>query len=179
MLRLTLTSLMLMAWLVTACALAGEAPTRETPPAPIATQPPASEPGPTPMPSPTSAIISDDQTPTPGNPSEYAPQPGDSALIRGEAFVEESGVLVLESFPPQFNLSLIGTVPTPCHQLRVAFAPPDAKHQIAVEVYTVINPDLLCMQVIAPFSATVSLEGYAVGPTYTVLVNGRVAGEFP
>lgn len=178
MLRLCLSGLMLMAWLLTACASVGEGLATETPLPPAATQRPPSEPSATPMPALTPTPISDGQTPVPGQLSEYAPQPGDSVLTRGNAFVEESGVLFLESFPPQFRLSLLGTVPTPCHELRVVFTPPDAKHQIAVDVYTVVNPDLLCMQVIAPFSATVSLEGYIVGPTYTVIVNGMVAGEF-
>ena len=169
----------LMVLLITACAALGEAPPTETLPPPVATQPLSSEftPTPTPMPSPTT--VPDTETPLPGNRSEYAPQPGDSALMLGEAFVEDSGILTLESFPPQFKLSLSGSLPTPCHQLRVAFSPPDAKHQIMVEVYTVVNPDLMCMQVLAPFSATVPLEGYAVGPTYSVIVNGAVVGEFP
>jgi hypothetical protein len=123
-------------------------------------------------------MTSSDETPLPSTAPAYAPQPGDSGLLRGEAFVDASSVLILESFPPQFKLSLAGSVPTPCHQLRVALAAPDAQHRILVEVYTVVDPDLMCTQVLAPFSATIALEGYAVGPTYRVVVNGAEVGEF-
>jgi hypothetical protein len=178
--RFCLLGLMLMVGLLTACASVGEAPVTETSPAPAATQTPAPRlvASPTVVPSLPPDMTSNDQTPAPGNPSEYAPQPGDDALLRGQAFVEESGVLTLESFPPQFKLNLTGSVPTPCHQLRIALAPPTAQSQILVEVYTVVNPDLLCTQVLAPFAATVALEGYPVGPTYTVMVNGAWVGEF-
>lgn len=174
--RTCLSSFMLMMLLITACGSVGVAPPTEALPSPAATQPPSLEPSasPTPMPS----LTSTPNTEAPPDLPDYAPRGSDKNLTRGEAFVEESGVLTLESFPPQFRLSLIGTLPTPCHQLRVALAPPDAQDQIVVEVYTVVDPDLMCMQVLAPFSATVPLEGYAVGPTYQVLVNGAPVGEF-
>ena len=173
-----LSGLGLMMLLVTACAPVGMAQPTETLPPPAATQPFPTEsaPPPTSMPAPTA--VPDTETPFPGQQSEYAPQAGDSALTLGEAFVEDSSVLILESFPPQFRLSLVGSLPTPCHELRVAFSPPDARQQIMVDVYSVVNPDLMCMQVLAPFSATVSLDGYVVGPTYSVIVNGDRVGEF-
>lgn len=180
MLRFGLSVLMLTTLLLTACASVGAAPATDTPLPPAATPLPTSLPdaSPTPMPSPSDDVISNDQTPPPGGLPDYAPQPGDSALVRGNAFVEESGLLQLESFPPPYQLSLSGALPTPCHQLRVAVAPPDAKHQILVDVYTVVNPNLACIQVLASFTANIPLNGYPVGPTYTVLVNGAVVGEF-
>jgi hypothetical protein len=83
----------------------------------------------------------------------------------------------MESFPPQFMLSLKGNLPTPCHQLRVNVNPPDADNKIMVDVYTVSNPDMICAQVLQPFSETIEL-GTFPGGHYSVCVNGQLAGEF-
>ncbi len=107
----------------------------------------------------------------------WAPQPGDDDLTRGPAYLDFTAVLLLESFPVQVQLQLEGTRPTPCHQLRVAVAPPDKRNQIVVEVYTLTDPGQACTQQLAPFTANVALGSYPAG-TYTVLVNGEPAAEF-
>jgi hypothetical protein len=76
----------------------------------------------------------------------------------------------------------VGSLPTPCHALRVAVAPPDADNHIAVDVYTVVDPNQICTQVLAELDETIPLgsfptETYPSG-TYTVIVNGETAGEF-
>jgi hypothetical protein len=60
---------------------------------------------------------------SPVNP--LAPQPGDTKLTRGNIFIQESGLLIRESFPPQISLSFSGDLPTPCHQVRAVINPPD------------------------------------------------------
>jgi hypothetical protein len=107
----------------------------------------------------------------------YAPQPGDSALIRGNVSIQEMDLLIRESFPPQIALTLKGELPTPCHQLRVQAEAPDADNRINVEVYSVVNPELVCIQVVEPFEANISLGTYPAGH-YSVWVNGEMAGEF-
>lgn len=116
-------------------------------------------------------------TPVPTSADPYAPQPGDDALQRGPAHVEDAGVLVLESYPPQFHLHVSGNLPDPCHELRIAIAGPDAASNIAVDVYTVVDPSLICIQVLKPFAANADLGTYPAGH-YTVTVNGEPAGEF-
>jgi hypothetical protein len=112
-------------------------------------------------------------------PSEdpYAPQAGDDALQRGRAFVEATDILVLESFPLQFQISLSGNLPTPCHELRIVVDQPDANNDIAVDVYSVVDPDMICMQVLKGFQASVNLGSFPSGH-YTVTVNGELSGEF-
>ena len=85
-------------------------------------------------------------------------------------------ILVMESFPPQYMLTLQGTLPTPCHQLRVEVAPPDDQNTIQVSAYSVVDPNAICTQVLSPFQASVPLQGQPSG-TYTVLVNGEEAGS--
>jgi hypothetical protein len=108
---------------------------------------------------------------------QYLPQNGDKLLEKGTFFAEEASLLVLESFPVQVNLLISGNLPTPCHQLRVSIAQPDAKNRIVIEVYTVVDPNVICIQVLKPIEATFPL-GTFPGGHYSVWVNGTLAGEF-
>jgi hypothetical protein len=107
----------------------------------------------------------------------YAPQQGDASLTRGEVFIQEKGLLVRESQPPQVSLAISGDLPTPCHQLRVQVHEPEKGNNIPIEVYSVFDPDMMCTQVLKPFTASVDL-GTFPGGHYSVLVNGEPAGEF-
>ena len=107
----------------------------------------------------------------------YAPKPGDATLQRGTVFPGESMLILRESFPVQVVLGLGGELPTPCHQLRVIVQPPDAENKILVEAYTVVNPELNCIQVLKPFQEMIEL-GTFPGGHYTVWVNGTLIGEF-
>lgn len=109
-------------------------------------------------------------------PAPWQPQTGDQSLQRGEAFVTGMDIRVMESFPPQFMLDLKGTLPTPCHQLRVEVALPDSQMKIQVSVYSVVDPNVICIQVLAPFDAAIPLQGQPTGE-YTVMVNGKTAGS--
>jgi hypothetical protein len=115
-------------------------------------------------------------TPLPLSDPPYEPQPGDDALTRGPAFVEATDILILESFPLQFQLSLSGNLPTPCNELRIVVDEPDANNIIAVEVYSVVDPNAICVQVLQPFQASVNLGSFPSGH-YTITVNGEVKGE--
>jgi hypothetical protein len=107
----------------------------------------------------------------------YAPQPADSSLTRGEVFVQEMGLLIRESYPPQISLSISGDLPTPCHQLRVQVNEPDANNRIDAEAYSVFDSNMMCTQVLKPFQASIDLGTFPSGH-YSVWVNGALAGEF-
>jgi hypothetical protein len=107
----------------------------------------------------------------------YEPQPADSALLRENIFIEEMGLLIRESYPPQIALSVSGNLPTPCHQLRATASQPDAENKISVDVYAVADPNMACVQVLSPFSETIELGSFPSGH-YSVWVNGELAGEF-
>lgn len=115
------------------------------------------------------------ETPAPLDP--YQPLESDAALQRGEAFIDSSEVLILESYPVQINLVLTGNLPTPCHQLRIAVNQPDEANRILVEVYSVADPEQVCIQILQPFETTYSLGSFPSG-SYTVLVNGEEVGQF-
>ncbi len=140
-------------------------------------QQPSPEPGTVP---PDMAVTSPPQDdPTTNEPMEnpLAPQPDDSKLTRGNVFIEESGLLIRESYPPQISLGLSGNLPTPCHQLRAEISDPNADNKIDVDVYTVVDPNLLCTQVLKPFQEYIDLGTFPSGH-YSVWVNDELAGEF-
>jgi len=112
----------------------------------------------------------------PASDQPWAPQAADAAWSRDQATIESKDVLTMESMPPQFSLTLKGNLPTPCHQLRVSVQAPDAENHIEVEVYSVIDPNLMCAQVLGSFETHVPLTGLSAGK-YIVLVNGEQAGE--
>lgn len=128
---------------------------------------------------PDTAVTSPPSNGTPQEPvaSPFAPQPGDDTLTRGPVFIQEMDLLIRESFPPQIALVLMGELPTPCHQLRVQVDKPDAENRVSVDVYSVVDPDLVCIQVLEPFEETINLGTYPTGH-YTVWINEELAGEF-
>ncbi len=116
--------------------------------------------------------------PAPGDAylSPMKPLPGDNQMIRGNVFIEGKDLLVLESFPPQFVLHLTGALPTPCHQLRAEVSEPDEQNIIKVDVYSITDPDQICIQVLEPFEKDIPLGSFTSGK-YSVLVNGEKVGE--
>lgn len=157
------------AWMLAACA----SPAQQGGPA-------ASPPTPTPEPPPMTSLPDEPVSSTPGdNPPPqtppYAPAPGDAQLQRANAFVDSAQIVVAESFPPQFFLRLAGSLPTPCHALRVAVSPP-AANRVDVDVYSLTDPDAVCAQVLEPFDASIRLGTFPAGK-YEVWVNGQPMGE--
>lgn len=110
-------------------------------------------------------------------PVQFEPRDSDAELERGEVYLDSADVLVMESFPVQIMLSLTGNTPTPCHQVRLLANPPDADNNIPIEVYSVFDPEQVCIQVLQPFVANLNLGSFPTG-SYTVLVNGEQIGEF-
>lgn len=104
------------------------------------------------------------------------PIPGDEKMIQGTVFIEGSDIITMESFPPQFAIAISGNLPTPCHQLRSKVSGPDDQNRISVEVFTLTNPDEMCIQVLKPFEAVIPLGNYPSGK-YTIWLNGKQVGE--
>lgn len=119
----------------------------------------------------------EDTLPAPSVDGSYLPLPQDENLARGTVELALSDLLTLESYPLQYNLHLKGTLPSPCHQLRIAVDSPDEHNQIQVDVYSVVDPQVMCAQVLQEFEVTVSLGSYPTG-SYSLQVNEKVIAEF-
>jgi hypothetical protein len=133
-----------------------------------------------PTPGPDTAVTSPPVDSMPTNEpvtNPYAPQPEDASRSRGNVYINEASLVIRESFPPQISLTLAGDLPAPFNQLRVEIDPPDAENKIFVDVYSVTDPNQVCVQVLKPFEASIDLGTFPSGH-YTVWVNGEMAGEF-
>jgi hypothetical protein len=108
---------------------------------------------------------------------DYIPSPADSALTRGEVFLDGTEIITMESYPLQFLLHFKGNLPTPCHSLRIAVSQPDSENKMNVDVYSVFDPNTICVQALAPFDVNFSIGSYAAGH-YFLYVNGTFIAEF-
>ena len=148
------------------------------------TQPlPATEPtnmGTSPIPPTNSGLekpLPPDMTPDVGSaPSPLNPVPGEDKMTRGQVFLDSVAIMVQESSPQQYEIRVGGSLPTPCHLLRASLSGPDAKHQIHVELYSLVKPGVVCAQVLQPFDSQIPLGRYQPGK-YTIWVNDKLAGE--
>ena len=109
--------------------------------------------------------------------SEYLPQREDGNLTQGNVFIDYSELSLMESDPIQVMLTLQGSLPSPCNQLRVIARAPDEQSQIQIDVYSVVDPDKACVQVLESFEANIGLGSFPTG-YYSVWVNGEMVGEF-
>jgi hypothetical protein len=169
----------LLALSVLVIALAACGPQATPPPAPVDPTPePAATPDAYPLPvDPQPAYPGPDEPISPGAyPSPLEPLPDEGSLNRGEVFIDEILILTMESFPPQFLLQVAGSLPTPCHHLRAEVSDPNAENRIDVEIYSLVDPDDVCIQVLESFQQGINLGSYPQG-NYTVFVNGEQAGE--
>lgn len=132
---------------------------------PATPQPPTEEPG---MDEPVSS-----DTPLP----PQTPSPVDLSQPRGMVYLASSELLTMESYPLQFSLALKGSLPTPCHELHIEMKPPDAQNKIAVGVYSTADPNMICVQALAPFEKNFPLGSFSAGH-YTLWVNGKQVAEF-
>lgn len=176
MFRKILIALFLIVFL-SACAQAGG------PPAPSDANVPADQPLATPYPGPNDPFSS-------GNPGAYPapavgsgaypdplnPQGEDVKTQRGNVFVDSTEILTMESFPPQFMLSIKGHLPTPCHELRYLVHEPDADNRINIEAFSVFNSEEICVPVLESFEENLNLGSFPAGE-YTVLLNGEQIGQ--
>ncbi len=124
-------------------------------------------------------VISSTEQPVtrPDLPPIYAPRPGDEQLERGEVYLDSVDLMAMESYPPQFSLLLKGNLPTPCHQLRVVYHEPDTQNRILLEVYSLADPQAVCVQMLQPFEQSIYLGSFPAGH-YTVWINGKQVSEF-
>ncbi len=100
------------------------------------------------------------------------PQPGDAQL--GVAPVDLTAFTAAGVSGGKVKLTLQGNLPTPCHRLRVSVERVEGTLQ--VKVYSVVNPQQTCAQVLQPFSVVVKAGPFPDGD-YRVLVNGRLVGK--
>jgi hypothetical protein len=104
--------------------------------------------------------------------------PGEENMKKAGVFIDSVEARILESFPPQVVLHIQGSLPTPCNKLRATLAEPDAQNNIQIELYSLVDPNTACIQVIQPFETNIPLGAFQEAGKYTVLINGEQKAEF-
>jgi hypothetical protein len=61
--------------------------------------------------------------------------------------------------------------------LRVVVTPPDKDSRIEVQVYSVTDPNTMCVEVLQPYEVNVPLGSFPAGH-YTILINDQKVAEF-
>jgi hypothetical protein len=120
-------------------------------------------------------------TPTPQSitpPTAYQPQPGDSKLQRAEAFPDTVQVDLSSNKGVLPVLSISGSLPTPCHQLRAIVSQPDSKNRINIKLYSLVNPEMMCAQVLKSFNLVIQLDQLKQPGEYIILVNNKEMTRF-
>ncbi|WP_292469658.1 hypothetical protein [Methanolobus sp.] len=116
---------------------------------------------------------------TPAIPENTTEIESNSEYVYGNAVVEQTDVLILESFPVQVHVSVTGYLPDGCTQLDeelIKFNNED--NSFTVNLTTRRPADELCTETIVPFQSTVILDVYGLEKgTYKVDVNG-IKGHF-
>lgn len=89
----------------------------------------------------------------------------------GPVFVDETELIVAESFPMQLFLVVRGTLPTPCHEARrEVVETSEGVFEVALHS---VNTGQDCIQVLEPIELNIRL-GTSEGGPIQVLVNGDV-----
>src|SRR5258706_6118121 len=109
----------------------------------------------------------------------YAPQAGDSAMMRNDIKVDSATLSLAKSQPPQVTLNFAYFQPTPCNQLRVEIAQPDSKNRIDITAYAVAEKDQPCalMALATPLQASLNLGSFPSGH-YSLWLNDVKVDEF-
>lgn len=129
-------------------------------------------------------VVTDPDEPVSIQPGEPPALPGDapvdlSGKVRGNVYINNIDIVIMESYPIQVALTIDGELSTPCNEFVSSVSDPNANNEIHIELYSVSDPDEICIQVLEPISVNVSIPmGEAPDGIYTIWVNGEKIGEF-
>jgi len=114
------------------------------------------------------ASLSDDPA---GGDETTTTRPTAPGAVRGPVYIDSVDLLQLESWPVQVRALVKGSLPTPCHRLAWDLSGPDAQGRITLDVYSTIDADAACIQVLEPFEQSIDVGSYTSG-SFVLVVNG-------
>jgi len=95
---------------------------------------------------------------------QVQPSPDDSKMKQGKVFIDQ---ITLQ----KGTLLIKGSLPTPCHKLRIELNDPMyANFTVSLSIYSLRDDSLICIQSLAPFQVNIPLKTIPDG-TYIVNVN--------
>jgi hypothetical protein len=132
---------------------------------------------PIPYPEPNQSPAIENPATVPSSISPLEPLPDETNMQRDKVYIEKIEFVMPKSSPGEVLLHLSGSLPTPCHRLRAEVSKPDKDNRILVKVYSLIDPNQTCIQVIQPFDSQFSLGSMKSG-NYTLWINGEQVNKF-
>ena len=128
---------------------------------------------PTPEPTPTPSgplVISPEENP-------YAPKPEDASMIQAGVILTSLDLSEIADLTPlRTRLTILGSMPSVCNELRIKVNPPDNTYRIDIEIYSIVNPNLNCENVFQQFETSILLGEYSAGQ-YSIWVNNEFVGD--
>ncbi len=101
---------------------------------------------------------------------QVKPLPGESNMVHGKVFLDSAEIKESRSESKTVILFVRGSLPTPCSLLRAKIEPPDSANKIVIDIYSLQNPDVMCIQSLAPFEVELPIENLKDG-SYSVEIN--------
>ena len=106
-------------------------------------------------------------------PETYQPNSSDSGMMVDQVFLDSVTVQQSTSLPPNVLAILRGSLPTPCHLLRVVSLLSTQPDQIVLKAYSLFKKGQICIQKVQPFEVAMPLTKPGVADTYHLSVNGK------
>lgn len=98
---------------------------------------------------------------------------GEGKMGRSEVTIDGSEVVKMKGSPSGYGLRILGTKPTPCHQVQVDFQEPNKGGEIFADVFATSEPDLACIQVIEAFDETFALDVFDPAENTVLIISGK------
>jgi len=90
--------------------------------------------------------------------------------FRSYTQIDNVDALILESFPAQIQLNVVGAQPDGC-DLPVIVEQERSENTVKVEIYRLGDPTMMCAAVLIPYRESIKLDGGFDPGTYTIIVN--------
>ncbi len=109
--------------------------------------------------------------------NQYAPKPEDSSMTKAGVILTSLDLSELaDATPLRTQLTILGSMPSVCNELRIKINPPNDEYQIFIEIYSIVNPNLNCENVFQQFETSILFGEYSA-EQYSIWVNNSFVGD--
>jgi hypothetical protein len=109
--------------------------------------------------------------------SAYPVMAGDENKSQANFFADQIELKPNAGNPAHTDVVVTGSLPTPCHELRAFVNPPDANNIVNVQIYSVVDTEKVCTQVLSPYEGVAATIKDLPAGVYSVVSNNQPLGE--